>query len=217
MERKRIKFYLPSKGVIDPNGPNDPLCYYYNPFVGFLYRSRIQQSLSLLTPPYKRILEIGYGSGILLPTLASICDNVFGIDNESDSEKVNFNLKKLGVSALLTREDISSCGYPDESFDLVVAISVFEHIKEPHRAIEEVFRILKPNGNFLVGMPRVDFVMEKLFPLIGFHNIKDHHITDYRKFLRTAGNKFKLEKFSKIPSFLPVFLSLYFNMLFRKI
>jgi len=212
----RVLLRLPPKGTLEQNGPDDPLRYYYYPFVCLLYRHRINQALSLLTPPYESILEVGYGSGILLPTLASIGRTVYGIDLDSDPARVKFNLVKVGVSASLLRGDISHTNYTDNSFDLIVAISVFEHILEPEPAINEIFRLLKPNGDFLVGMPRVDTLMKIVFPLIGYHNIEAHHVTDYRHFLKLTRNRFELIKFAKMPSFVPSFAALYFNMLFRK-
>lgn len=50
--------------------------------------------------------------------------------------------------------DITNINLPDESFDMVVAIHVLEHITEDHRALSEVRRILKPNGVFLVMVPQ---------------------------------------------------------------
>lgn len=210
---QKVKFILPAKTVLKANGPDDPLPYYYHPLVGFLYRRRIKHALSLLTPPYESILELGYGSGILLPTLASISRTICGIDIESDPARVRFNLGKIGVNASLIRGNICHLtNYPNNSFDLIVAISIFEHIHELEPVINEVFRLLKPGGGFLVGMPRVDSFMKRLFSLIGFHNIETHHVTDYRQFLKIAGGRFELIKFSKMPSFIPI----YFNMLLCK-
>lgn len=214
---KKIHFRLPPKGSLEPNGPDDSLPYYYRPLIGIPFRSRFKQALSLLTPPYESILEVGYGSGILLPTLVSIGKNVSGIELESDPARVESNLKKLGVNASLSKGDISHTNYPDDSFDLVVVLSVFEHIRDFEPGVREVFRILKPNGELLVGMPRVDILMEKLFPLIGWHNAKSQHVTTYRQFLKIAYNHFELVKFAKMPSFLPSFAAYFFNMLLRKL
>ena len=60
---------LPPKGVLRPNDENDPLPYYYNPWVGWLYRHRLQMGLDLLPRGGTRVLEIGVGSGVLVPTL----------------------------------------------------------------------------------------------------------------------------------------------------
>jgi hypothetical protein len=98
---KEIKFILPEKGTLEPNGPGDPLWYYYKPFIGILYRKRIEHCLSLLEPKYGSILEVGYGSGILVPTLLNIADRVSGLDTVSDPERVKFNLGNTQKKALI--------------------------------------------------------------------------------------------------------------------
>lgn len=210
------RFQLPPKDVLTPNNENDPLPYYYKPFTGYLYKQRIERILSLLRHEYESVLEVGYGSGLMLPTLALISKTLSGIDLESDPNKTNANMKKIGIKVALSRGDVKDTGYLDNSFDLVIGISIFEHIREIDLCVKEVFRILKPGGEFLVGMPRIDRAMSRLFSLIGFSGIDDHHVTNYKQFIKEANKKFDLIKFSKMPSFLPSFVGLYFGMLFKK-
>lgn len=212
----KVLFRLPPKHALQPNGPDDPLPYYYHPLVGPLYRRRVAQALALLKPPYESILELGYGSGILLPSLSAIGAAVHGIDIESDPAKVSSNLARLGVHVQLARGDIRHTSYADQSFDLIVAISVFEHLHELESVADEAFRLLKPSGQLLVGMPRVDRLMERLFPLIGYYNIRSHHVANYRQLLEAARSRFDLVRLTTMPRLLPKSAGLYFNMLFRK-
>jgi hypothetical protein len=64
-----VRLALPPRGVLKPNDADDPLPYYYHPLVGWLYRHRLQMGLDFLPPGGKRVLEIGVGSGVLVPTL----------------------------------------------------------------------------------------------------------------------------------------------------
>ncbi len=212
----QIRLQLPEEGVLQPNDElHDPLRYYYRPIVGALYRGRIEQGLSLLDPPYAAILEIGYGSGLLIPTLAKIGKHVAGVDLASDPAKTRERLGSIGVEATLLKGDICKMDFPDGCFDLVVAFSVFEHIADPLPALATIHRLLKRGGSFLVGMPRVDRLMSKLFPLIGYKTIDEHHVTNPKAFLAAASEFFTLERTTQIPSFLPAFVGLYFNMLLR--
>jgi len=198
------------------NGPDDPLPYYYRPLTGWLYRARIEQALSLLTPPYESILELGYGSGVLLPTLALMSRRLHGIDLESDPEAVAASLQALGVTATLVRGDVREMDYPDGSFDLAVAISVFEHIRQPEAVLERIHRLLKPAGHLLVGMPRVDLLMEKAFRLIGYPGISAHHVTSRRQFLDAARGAFNLVGLARAPRLVPAFAALYWAMLLQR-
>ncbi len=209
-------FQLPEQGIFQANGPDDPLPYYYKPLVGSLYRTRIEQALSLLHPPYDSILELGFGSGILLPSLCALGKSVSGVDLQSDPTKINSCLEKLGVSCNLIQGDVADGYFKEESFDLIVAISIFEHISDLSLVLDRMHGLLRPSGQLLVGMPRVDRFMEKAFRMIGFPNINEHHVTDYKMCRQVAAEKFDLVGSTHISSLTPAFCGLYFNMLFKK-
>ncbi len=195
---------------------DDPLRYYYKPLIGALYRKRISDGLSLLTPPYKRVLDFGYGSGLLFPSLNAIAEELHGIDILSDTEKLAPILEKLEIEADLRKNDILKENYPDDYFDLITAFSVFEHITEFEPILEEMYRILKPGGELLIGMPRVSAIMPVLFRMIGFKNIEDFHVTNHRQVRAAALKKYQLVKSRTLPSLAPECCGLYFNFLLKK-
>ena len=50
-------------------------------------------------------------------------------------------------------EDVSAISLPDGSAGTVLCIETFEHVFEVRRAFDEVFRILKPGGMFVITTP----------------------------------------------------------------
>lgn len=42
--------------------------------------------------------------------------------------------------------DVQDIPYKDESFDYVIADQVFEHVRNPWKGINEIYRVLKPGG-----------------------------------------------------------------------
>ena len=42
----------------------------------------------------------------------------------------------------------------DETYDIVVCNQVFEHINEPQKAANEIYRVLKKNGEFYMSVPQ---------------------------------------------------------------
>jgi len=218
MNKKNVAdpFKLPDYAIFESNIHTDPYLYYYRPFVGHLFRTRTKQLLSLLTPPYGSILEAGYGNGILLPSLAVMSSDVHGIDIDSDPQKVSQNLKKINTEVSLKRGDIRNTHYPDNSFDLIVAVSMIYYFAEPKPVIDEIARILKPGGSLLIGMPRTDALMDKLFRLIGFSNFRKSCGLNHKQFLKASQSHFELKHFRKFPTFLPSSLGLYFSMLLHK-
>ncbi len=218
MSSHRITFILPPKGLFRQSGPDDPLPYYYHPMVSRLYSGRINRGLSLLTPPYESLLDVGYGSGLLLPTLSQICKDLVAIDRVTDPASVMPILSGLGIKATLLKGDVASACLDGKQFDLIVAFSVFEEVSEHLPVLSRIYEALKPGGELLVGMPRVDRIMEWLFFLIGYRGIEDKHIHTYKEFIHNAQTEFdfRLEKIATLPRFAPRFAALYFAMLFKK-
>ena len=210
------RFIIPEASTLLPNGPDDPLPYYYKPLIGKIYRARIEQALSLLTPPYKSILEIGYGSGILLPSLCKMSQSVFGIDLQANPERLKEPLNKLGIRCTLIQGDIADKHFGEGVFDLIVAISIFEHIAELGSRIEQIEKLLCPSGQLLVGMPRVDKYMNSAFRIIGHKNIDQIHVTDHKQLIKAASRYFNLIDTLRLPKGFPATLCLYFSLLFKK-
>src|SRR3954467_2206464 len=75
-----LRLDLPPQGVLRPNDAHDPLPYSYPPAVGWLYRHRLQMGLDLLPAGGRRVLEVGVGSGVLVPTLTRRYPEYVGTD-----------------------------------------------------------------------------------------------------------------------------------------
>jgi SAM-dependent methyltransferase len=163
------------------SGPTDPIGYYSWPVVGYLYRERINMGLRMLGDrPRGKVLELGYGSGTVLLTLAPIARELHGVDLDADPKTVGAILATRGVTAQLKSGNAYELPFEDASFDLVVSYSMFEHLRDYRRALGEVRRVLRPSGEFLLGMPAVNRAMEWGFIAIGVKAINDHHVTTPR-------------------------------------
>jgi SAM-dependent methyltransferase len=62
-------------------------------------------------------------------------------------------------------DDMTESHLEDDSFDAVVSVEVLEHVERDDQFIENVFRVLKPGGFFLMTTPNGDHVK---------HNNPDH-------------------------------------------
>lgn len=197
-----LRLELPPQGALSPNNDVDPLRFYYKPLVGRVFRARIDLGLGLLDGPYDALLEVGYGSGLLQPTLAKIARRLVGVDLEAPPAGLAEYLSARGVHSELTGGDVRNLvGLPDAAFDCVVAFSIFEHLEGEglSRGLASVARVLRPGGAFLVGCPAVHRAMTAAFAAIGFRDIDHHHVSDLKTILTEAAEHFTLEALAAWP------------------
>ena len=173
-----LKLTVATLEGLPKTGPTDPIEFYRRHIVGWIFRERINMGLRLLGDRrYGRALEVGYGAGAVLLTMAPQVTVLFGLDLDANPGPVHALLGSRGLKAELTQGSVTALPYADASFDLVVSYSVFEHLTEYEKALAEVSRTLRPGGHFLLGMPSVNRMMEVGFRFIGFKGIEDHHVT----------------------------------------
>ncbi|MBT3293019.1 methyltransferase domain-containing protein [Candidatus Peregrinibacteria bacterium] len=86
--------------------------------------------------------------------------------------------------------------FPDNSFDIVTATAVIEHVESPLEMIKEVNRILRPGGIFIITTP--DPLFEKVAVAIGHLQDEDHQETMTLRTLKSYLSEADME---------PVFLS----------
>ncbi len=109
-------------------------------------------------PPQGRVLEIGCGLGHLLTWLADRYQ-VYGSDiNAWALSQARQNVPG-GNFAMLSAEDLSA--FLSESFQIVIAKHVVEHLPHPEKAISEMGRVLAPGGVLLLATPNLDSPMRK--------------------------------------------------------
>ena len=99
-----------------------------------------------------RILEVGVGTGISLPDYARR-NRLVGIDISAPmlrkaKERVdNFGLSNVEALAVM---DAKHLGFPDDSFDVIVAQYVITAVPDPEATLDEFARVLKPGGEIVL-------------------------------------------------------------------
>lgn len=98
-----------------------------------------------------KILEIGVGTGANLKYYPGGA-RVLGLDWSSEMLKVCEESQKKNKlkNAVLEEMDAKHLGYPDNEFDTVVATFVLSSSDDPKIILNEMIRVLKPNGSILL-------------------------------------------------------------------
>jgi hypothetical protein len=199
---------LPAQGVLRPNDAHDPLPYYYHPWVGWLYRHRLQMGLDLLPPGGTRVLEVGVGSGVLVPTLTKRFPAYTGTDLTLAPGLDA--LVASGCDARFVAADLLRDGdLPAAHFDAIVCFSVLEHIADADGAARGLARALAPGGTLVTGYPMVSPLMTRAFELIGFQGIDDHHVSRPARITTALGRVLRPVARAAFPPRAPVAAALY--------
>ena len=104
-----------------------------------------------------RILEIGPGNYPKIPIEGGAFIDI--------SEEAVRNLEKAGGKALVGSAE--NLPFGNDSFDLVVATDVLEHIEDDRQVLSEVSRVLKPKGYFLFSVPLRPELFNKMDAVAG--------------------------------------------------
>ena len=109
-----------------------------------LIKARIEKTIG------GRYLNIGSGEGDLDLDINEYCQELYACDiNESD---VLFS-KKNNPNISYTLQDAERLEYEDNFFDTVVCMEVIEHVNNKEKVINEINRVLKPQGYLIITFP----------------------------------------------------------------
>lgn len=116
-----------------------------SPMELFFYSKWRKEALSGLRG---MVLEVGVGTGKNLKYYPEDC-SVIGIDNsEGMLEKAREKAEGMKNVTLLLM-DAEHLEFPDNSFDYVITTFVLCSVPDPVKALEEMHRVLKPDGEMI--------------------------------------------------------------------
>ncbi len=93
------------------------------------------------------VLDVGCGAGLLTNALAPLGFKISGIDLSEESLKVA-RAKDPTQKVSYIHASAYELPFPDNSFDVVSAMDILEHVEEPEKLIQEASRVLKKGGIF---------------------------------------------------------------------
>ncbi|MCX6820761.1 MAG: class I SAM-dependent methyltransferase [Candidatus Aenigmarchaeota archaeon] len=147
------------------------------------------------------VLELGVKDGVVIKRLPMA--KKVGIDVD-DAELAK--AKALGITTI--KHDLNTpIPLGSESFDNIICIEVLEHIFNFQNVLNEAYRILKPGGTFVVGVPYHGTLKNLAVALTAFehHYIDTLHVKFYtpsrlRRALKDAGFGIVEEsRFGRVP------------------
>jgi ubiquinone/menaquinone biosynthesis C-methylase UbiE len=111
----------------------------------------IRRELAAL-PPGSTVIDLGCGPGSILARTKR--DQDFAVAADHDPQLLA-TAEQNGATPVLLDLD-GDLPLASASIDVVLCTDVIEHIVEPKRALEEIFRVLRPGGTVILFTPPYD-------------------------------------------------------------
>ena len=113
---------------------------------------RLAKELAADLPVNARVLEIAPGPGYLSVALAKLgAYKITGLDiSQSFVQMASEYAKRESVTAHFIHGSASDIPLEDGLFDLIVCRAAFKNFSEPLKAINEMHRVLKPQGRAVI-------------------------------------------------------------------
>lgn len=144
-------------------------------------------------PSTARCLDVGCGGGAVLLEAGKFV-HAFGVDL---SPQALHHGQGEGLSRL-ARADASALPFESGSFSIAAALDVLEHHPHPERLLEEVRRVLTPQGTLIITVPAFQWMW----------SYADHVLGHYRRYTRSMlaaeleGSGFHVERLTYFHSWL---------------
>ena len=125
---------------------------FYDFVFGSLFRRGRRAAIAAADRVGGKILEVGVGTGISLANY-SPGNSIVGVDlSEEMLEKAKERVSELALANVqLEAMDAQDLAFPDNSFDVVVALYVVSTVPNPQAALDEFARVAKPGGEIILA------------------------------------------------------------------
>jgi len=134
------------------------------------------------------VLDIGCGSGLMLNALDELA-NTSGMDMSNEAIQFSKEIFKGSIKQGSLPDNVP---FTNESFDLITALDVIEHIDEDIKSLEAIRYLLKPSGKAIITVPAYMFLWSS-FDEMNEHK-RRYTLPELRQKLISAG--FQIEKIS---------------------
>lgn len=114
-----------------------------------------------------KIINVGVATGATSEMLAA-----FGQVTSIEYEQACIDFTKTKINIDIEFGTILDIQYPDETFDLVCAFDVIEHVENDQKAASELSRICKPGGHVFITVPA-------FMSIWSHHDVINHHVKRY--------------------------------------
>jgi SAM-dependent methyltransferase len=158
--------------------------------------------------PNEPMADLGCGTGATTRWLQKF-GNVRGVDASALALKY---CRKRGLHNLLNSK-LEKLKLPSNSQEVVFALDILEHIRDDSKAIQEMFRVLKPGHKCLVVSPAYQWLWSEHDQVC--QHKRRYTLSEMRHKLESAGFKMVRSSYCILFPLLPLLLLLKFRSYFK--
>lgn len=110
-----------------------------------------------------KVLDVGCGPGDLFDSIPTGRLDITGVDLSSEmieQARQHYPGNRYEVA------DIHSLPFPDDDMDIVTSLGVLEYLPDPSAALNEIRRVIRPQGWFIISFPN------RLSAMRTFHKVE---------------------------------------------
>lgn len=115
-----------------------------------------------------KILNIGCGTGRTSEILEK-----FGTVKSVEYDHDLYEICKNKIQIDIIKGSITDLPFAENTFDMVCAFDVIEHVEDDQKAVNEMFRVCKPNGHLYILVPAFQSLWSE-------HDVLSHHFRRYK-------------------------------------
>lgn len=114
------------------------------------------------------ILDVGCGNGVYEKILApgNPSTKIIAMDISKEKAKA---WKIIWDNVYFVIADAQNLPFKDGVFDKIFSIEVLEHLPDDRSALNDIYRVLKPSGTFILTTPHLARVEKPIIPLFDLH------------------------------------------------
>jgi ubiquinone/menaquinone biosynthesis C-methylase UbiE len=143
-----------------------------------LHRYVIARGLSV----GKRVLDLGSGEGYGAAYIAQVASSVDGVDVDDDSVSHAAEVYREQANLTFHKGNGARLPFDNAIFDLVTCFEVIEHVANQDEIVNEVRRVLKPDGVALISTPDKKTYSDDRNYRNEFH-VKEFYVSEFEEFL----------------------------------
>jgi|TARA_R110000868_G_scaffold339844_1_gene600538 2-polyprenyl-3-methyl-5-hydroxy-6-metoxy-1,4-benzoquinol methylase len=179
-----------------------PAYAHKNPLIDYLFWSRLSIAFEFAKKQTgnKKALDFGCGSGCFSYLLAKNGYQVTATDLDFSPLKLVQEKLEFPSNIKFIQGDIIDKELPDNSFDVIFALDVLEHIENLSDYVELFKKLLTPDGVIIISGPTENILYKIGRKFAGNRFTGDYHVTNISSIKKEFGQQLNVKTIKKLIS-----------------